>query len=249
MIVLNNQVVLVTGGARGIGKAIVEAFAKANAVVYFTYAQSAEKAHQLETELRAQGLQVTAFQADARQAEQAENILNHIMEATGKIDTVINNAGITRDNLLLRLTEAQWNEVMDTNLKSVFYYTKAATKVMLRQKSGNFINISSIVGLAGNAGQSAYAASKAGIIGFTRSIAKELASRNIRANVIAPGYISTEMTQEIAEEAKKQWLQGIPLGRPGAPEEVAKAALFLASDLASYITGSVLYVDGGSHIA
>jgi 3-oxoacyl-[acyl-carrier protein] reductase len=249
MSLLKNQVVLVTGGARGIGKAIVETFAKENAIVYFTYAQSVEKAHQMETELRAHGFQVTAFQADACKAEQAENVVNHIIEATGKIDTVINNAGITRDNLILRLTEAQWDDVLDTNLKSVFHYTKAAAKAMLRQKSGNFINISSVVGLAGNPGQSNYAASKAGVIGFTRSVAKELASRNIRANVIAPGYIATEMTQEIAEEAKKKWLQGIPLGRPGVPEEVAKAAVFLASDLASYITGTVLHVDGGSHIA
>ncbi|MCS6904759.1 MAG: 3-oxoacyl-[acyl-carrier-protein] reductase [Bacteroidia bacterium] len=246
---LTNRVVLVTGGSRGIGKAIVETFAKEGAVVFFTYAQSVEKAQQIEGEMRAHGFQVTAFQANGCDAAQVENVINHVVETTGKIDTVINNAGITKDNIVLRLTEAQWEEVMNTNLKSVFLYTKAAAKVMLGQKYGNFINISSVVGVAGNAGQSNYAASKAGIIGFTRSVAKELASRNIRANVIAPGYISTEMTQAISEEARKKWEESIPLGRAGTPEEVARVALFLASDLASYVTGSVIYVDGGSHIA
>lgn len=242
MNLLEGKVALITGGTRGIGRAVVDRFVAYGAQVYFTYAGSVDKAAEIEAQHagRARG-----FQADAALTVRAQEVVDAVVEAAGGLHVVVNNAGITRDNLLLRMTEAQWDEVQNANLKSVFNYTKAAAKVMMRQRAGSFVNISSVVGVGGNAGQANYAASKAGIIGFTKSVAKELASRNIRANVIAPGFIQTEMTAALPEEDLKKWLQDVPLGRAGSCDDVAEACAFLASDKAAYITGQTLLVDGG----
>lgn len=242
---VNNKCVLVTGASRGIGKAIATEFAKNGARVAFTYLSSVEKGQALEQELSQFGTQCKGYRSDASDYASAENLINQVVEDFGGLDIVINNAGVTRDTLLMRMSEEQWDEVLRINLKSVFNLTKAATKPMMRAKSGSIINISSVVGLMGNAGQANYSASKAGMIGFTKSIAKELGSRNIRCNAIAPGFIETEMTGELNDEQLKEWTKSIPLKRAGQGQDIANACLFLGSDASSYITGQVLVVDGG----
>lgn len=242
---VNNKCVLVTGASRGIGKAIATEFAKNGARVAFTYLSSIEKGKALEQELGQFGNFCKGYRSDASDYVSAENLISQVVEDFGGVDVVINNAGITRDTLLMRMSEEQWDEVMRINLKSVFNLTKAATKPMMRAKSGSIINITSVVGLMGNAGQANYSASKAGMIGFTKSIAKELGSRNIRCNAIAPGFIETEMTGELNEEQLKEWTKSIPLKRAGQGQDIANACLFLASDASSYITGQVIVVDGG----
>lgn len=245
MKLLENKVVLITGGSRGIGKGIAQKFAEMGADIAFTFLSSVEKARAFEEELQKQGIKAKGYQSDAADYSSAEKLIDDIVKEFGKLDVVVNNAGITRDNLLMRLNEQQWDEVIDTNLKSIFNISKFAIKPMMKAKNGVFINMSSIVGIQGNAGQTNYSASKAGIIGFTKSIARELGSRNIRANVIAPGFIETEMTGELDEKMKEQWQQTIPLKRAGSTEDVANLAAFLASDMAAYITGQVISVDGG----
>jgi len=242
---LTDKTALVTGGTRGIGRAIVQTLANAGANVAFTYTSSGDAADKLKTDIEKQGGFALAIQADAASTDLAVDVINQVTDTFGKLDILVNNAGITRDNLILRMKEDQWDDVIQINLKSVFNYTKAAAKPMMRNRGGSIINISSVVGIAGNAGQSNYAASKAGIVGFTKSYAKELASRGIRANVIAPGYILTEMTENLSEKVLESIKSETPLGRPGEPEEVANTAAFLASDLSSYITGEVIRVDGG----
>lgn len=241
MKILEGKTAIVTGGTRGIGKAIVELFAHQGAQVHFTYSHSIEKAQEIE---KALGNSVKAYQLEATDEKGTHQLVENIVKDSKKIDVVVNNAGITRDNLLLRMSRKDWEEVLHVNLTSFFFLTQAAIKSMIRQKSGSIVNISSVVGLSGNAGQANYAASKAGIIGFTKSIAKELGSRNIRCNAIAPGFIATEMTL-LDEKVVENWLKDIPLKRSGTPEDVAKAALFLASDSSSYITSEVLNVNGG----
>lgn len=236
---------LVTGGSRGIGKAIAEVLASYGSNVAITYARSAEAANEVVGLLESKGVKAMAIQADAVDFAKAEEAISTVTEAWGSLDVLVNNAGITRDNLILRMSEEQWDDVITTNLKSIFNYSKAAAKPMMRSRSGSIINISSVVGISGNAGQSNYAASKAGIIGFTKSYAKELASRNIRANVIAPGYILTEMTEKLDDKVLDGIKAETPLGRAGEADEVAQAVAFLASDLSSYITGEVIRVDGG----
>lgn len=242
---LNGKVALITGGTRGIGKGICEKFAQEGATVVFTYLSSEEKANALANELSANGVEVLAVRSDASQLEQAEKLIETIIEKYGQLDVVVNNAGVTRDNLLMRMKEEDWDAVMNTNLKSVFNLTKSVQRPMLKQRSGSIINISSVVGVQGNAGQSNYAASKAGIIGFSKSIAKELGSRNIRCNAIAPGFIETEMTEALDEKVVEEWRKSIPLKRGGTPEDVANAAVFLASDLSAYVTGQTISVCGG----
>lgn len=242
---LENKNALVTGGSRGIGKAIALKLAEYGANVVVTYARSADAANEVKAEIEEMGRKAKAVQADAVNLEKADELIQQIVEEWGKLDVLVNNAGITRDNLILRMNEEQWDDVIETNLKSVFNYSKAAAKPMMRNRGGSIINISSVVGISGNAGQSNYAASKAGIIGFTKSYAKELASRNIRANVIAPGYILTEMTGSLDEKVLEGIRNETPLGRAGEADEVAEAVVFLASDSSSYITGEVLRVDGG----
>lgn len=236
---------LVTGGSRGIGKSIALTLAKLGANVAITYARSVDAANEVVKEIEAIGVKSIAFQADAVQFERAEEVINEIVSLWGSLDVLVNNAGITKDNLILRMDEQAWDDVITTNLKSIFNYSKAATKPMMRARGGSVINISSVVGISGNAGQSNYSASKAGIIGFTKSYAKELASRNIRANVVAPGYILTEMTGSLNEKVLEAIKQETPLGRAGEPEEISNVVAFLASDLSSYITGEVIRVDGG----
>ncbi|MDR8390217.1 3-oxoacyl-[acyl-carrier-protein] reductase [Aliifodinibius sp. S!AR15-10] len=242
---LTDKTALVTGGSRGIGRSIALTLAEYGADVVITYSSSADAANEVKKEIEAAGSRAKALQADAVSLKKAEEVINGIVEDWGKLDILVNNAGITKDNLILRMSEEQWDQVIDVNLKSVFNYSKAAAKPMMRNRGGSIINISSVVGLAGNAGQSNYAASKAGIVGFTKSYAKELASRNIRANVVAPGYILTEMTDELSDDLLEKIKEDTPLGRAGDAEEVASAVAFLASDLSSYITGDVLRVDGG----
>jgi 3-oxoacyl-[acyl-carrier protein] reductase len=236
---------LVTGGSRGIGKSIAITLARLGANVAITYTRSSEAAGQVVHEIEESGVKALAFQADAVDFQKAEEVINEIVSQWGTLDVLVNNAGITRDNLILRMDEKAWDDVITTNLKSIFNYSKAATKPMMRARGGSIINISSVVGISGNAGQSNYAASKAGIIGFTKSFAKELASRNIRANVVAPGYILTEMTEQLSEKVLDSIKQETPLGRAGEPDEVSNVVAFLASDLSSYITGEVIRVDGG----
>ncbi len=236
---------LVTGGSRGIGKSIALTLAQLGANVAITYARSADAAAEVRGEIESKGVKGLAFQADAVDYERAEEVISEIVKEWGTLDVLVNNAGITKDNLILRMNEQAWDDVITTNLKSIFNYSKAAVKPMMRAKGGSVINISSVVGISGNSGQSNYAASKSGIIGFTKSFAKELASRNIRANVVAPGYILTEMTEKLSEKVLDTIKQETPLGRAGDPEEVSNVVAFLASDLSSYITGEVLRVDGG----
>lgn len=236
---------IVTGGSRGIGKAIALTFAKLGANIAITYSRSADAANDVVSEIEKSGSKGIALQADATDYSKAEEVIAKVVEEWGSLDVLVNNAGITKDNLILRMNEEQWDAVINTNLKSVFNYSKAAAKPMMRARGGSIINIGSVVGISGNAGQSNYAASKAGLIGFTKSYAKELASRNIRANVVAPGYIMTEMTENLNEKVLESIKQETPLGRAGNPEEVSNVVAFLASDLSSYITGEVLRVDGG----
>ncbi len=243
---LKNKNCIVTGGSRGIGKSIALTLAGYGANVAITYSSSVDEAKHVVSEITEKfKVKSIALQADAAVYQKAEEVIKKITDELGQIDVLVNNAGITKDNLILRMSEEQWDAVMDTNLKSVFNYSKAIAKPMMRARGGSVINISSVVGISGNAGQSNYSASKAGIIGFTKSYAKELASRNIRANVVAPGYITTEMTGNLDDKVLDAIKKDTPLGRPGEPEEVAQAVAFLASDLSSYITGEVLRVDGG----
>ncbi|HNQ13050.1 MAG TPA: 3-oxoacyl-[acyl-carrier-protein] reductase [Bacteroidia bacterium] len=245
MKLLNDKTILVTGASRGIGKGIAENLVKNGANVAFTYLSSVEKAKALEEELKAFGTQVKGYQSDAADYAAAEKLINDVLTDFGKIDGLVNNAGITKDNLLMRMSEEQFDEVIRVNLKSTFNLGKAVIKPMLKQRNGSIINISSVVGVRGNAGQANYAASKAGMIGFTKSLALELGSRNIRCNAIAPGFIETEMTDALDEATVKQWRESIPLKRGGTPEDVANLVLFLLSDLSSYITGQTINVDGG----
>ncbi len=246
MKLLAGRSALVTGGSRGIGEAIVREFANQGADVVFTYHSSKEKAEALATAIQeSSGQKIVALQSDAASFQAAEDLVKNATELLGRIDILVNNAGITRDNLMLRMTEAQWDEVIDNNLKSVFNLTKHALKGMLRQKSGSIINMSSVVGVFGNAGQANYSASKAGIIGFSKSIAKEIGSRGIRCNVIAPGFIGTDMTDELDDATKASFLAGIPLKRLGQASEVADTCVFLGSEMSSYISGQVISVCGG----
>ena len=237
--------VIITGASRGIGKGIAQSFAKAGANVAFTYSSSAGPALELENELLALGVKAKAYQSNAANFESAQQLAADVVSEFGSIDVLINNAGITKDNLLMRMSEEDFDNVIEVNLKSVFNMTKAVQRTMLKQRHGSLIHMSSVVGVKGNAGQANYAASKAGIIGFSKSVALELGSRNIRSNVIAPGFIETEMTAKLPEDVVAQWRAGIPLKRGGTPEDVANACLFLASDLSAYISGQVLNVDGG----
>ncbi len=249
MKLLKDKVAIVTGGSRGIGKAIVEGLVSAGADVAFTYHSSAEKSEALIALLgKNYANRIKAYQSDASSFSDSEALVRAVIEDFGGVDILVNNAGITQDNLLLRMSEDQWQKVIDTNLKSVFNLTKQVARPMMKNRSGSIINISSIVGVIGNAGQANYAASKAGIIGFSKSIAKELGSRNIRCNVIAPGYIETEMTADLPEDVKSKFMQNIPLRRMGTGAEVADAVIFLASDQSLYVTGQVLSVCGGLNV-
>lgn len=245
MKLLAGKTALVTGASKGIGRKIAEAFAQHGANVAFTYLSSVEKGQALEQELQASGTQVKGYRSDASKFDEAEKLINDIVADFGGLDIVVNNAGITKDGLLMRMTEENWDDVININLKSVFNVSKAASKVMMKARKGSIINMSSVVGVQGNAGQANYAASKAGIIGFSKSLAKELGSRNIRTNVIAPGFIRTEMTDVLDPKVVEGWEANIPLKRAGEPEDVANACVFLASDLSAYVTGQVIPVDGG----
>jgi 3-oxoacyl-[acyl-carrier protein] reductase len=245
MKLLEGKVVLITGASRGIGKGIAQKFAEQGANIAFTFLSSVEKARQFEQELQAMGIKAKGYQSNAAEFAAAEKLIDDVVAEFGKLDVLVNNAGITRDNLLMRMTEEQWDEVLTTNLKSIFNLSKFAVKPMMKARAGSIINLSSIVGITGNAGQSNYSASKAGIMGFSKSLAKELGSRNIRCNVVAPGYIETEMTGELDEKVREQWAQAIPLKRPGSTEDVANLCLFLASDISAYVTGQTINVDGG----
>lgn len=242
---LEGKVAIVTGASRGIGKAIAQQFIAQGAKVAFTYRSSSEAAEALEQELSAGGGTVKGFQSDAASMTDAERLAGEVVEAFGTVDIVINNAGITDDTLLMRMTEEQWDRVISVNLKSCFNLTKAVMRTMLKARSGSIVNISSVVGVQGNAGQANYAASKAGILGFTKSVALELGSRNIRCNAIAPGFIETEMTAKLDADTVQGWRDAIPLKRGGTPEDVANLCVFLASDMSAYITGQTLNVDGG----
>lgn len=244
MKLLEGKTVIITGATRGIGKGIAEVFAQHGANIAFTYLYSVAKADSLVKELFSL-TKIKGFKSDASDYEAAQNLVEEVLKEFGQIDIVINNAGITKDNLLLRMSQEDWDEVLRINLDSVFNITKAVTKPMMKQKSGSIINMSSIVGIKGNAGQANYAASKAGIIGFSKSVALELGSRNIRCNVVAPGFIETEMTEVLDEKTVQEWRNNIPLKRGGTPEDIANACLYLASDLSSYVTGQVLNVNGG----
>lgn len=236
---------LVTGASKGIGKAVAIKFAEHGANVAFTYLSSVEQGEALEKELTELGVKAKGYRSDASDFNAAEKLINDVVSEFGSLDVLVNNAGITRDNLLMRMNEAMWDEVININLKSVFNTVKAAAKTFMKQRSGSIINMTSVVGIKGNAGQGNYAASKAGIIGFTKSVALELGSRNIRSNAIAPGFIETEMTEKLDEKTVQSWRDAIPLKRGGTPGDVAECALFLASDMSSYISGQVLQVDGG----
>lgn len=244
-LLLSGKIALVTGASRGIGRGIAIELARHGAHVAFTYLSSPGKAQELESELSSMGIRAKGYQSDASDFQSADTLIQQVVADFGSLDIVVNNAGITRDNLLMRMTEEQFDEVIRTNLKSTFNVIKACQRPMLKQKRGSIINISSVVGVKGNAGQANYAASKAGMIGFTKSIALELGSRNIRCNAIAPGFIETEMTAALPPDTVQQWRDQIPLKRGGTPEDVANAVVFLASDLSAYITGQVLNVDGG----
>lgn len=245
MKLLEGKVALITGASRGIGEAIAIKFAQHGAQIAFTYLSSEARAHQLENDLRSNSVKAQAYRSNAASFTEAEKLVNDVLAEFGKIDIVVNNAGITRDNLLLRITEDQWDEVIATNLKSVYNITKHVIKPMMKQRSGSIINMSSVVGVSGNPGQSNYAASKAGIIGFTKSIAQEMGSRNIRCNAVAPGFIETEMTATLADDVKKEFMKSIPMARYGTAEEVANLCLFLGCDLSSYINGQVINICGG----
>jgi len=245
MKLLEGKTALITGASRGIGRGIAMKFAEHGANIAFTYLSSIEKGLALEKELEVFGIKAKGYQSDAADFKAAEELVNAVISDFGTVDVLVNNAGITRDTLLMRMSEQQWDEVMNANLKSVFNLTKAITKPMLKQRKGSIINMSSVVGIKGNAGQSNYAASKAGIIGFTKSIALELGSRNIRSNAIAPGFIETEMTAALDPKVVEGWRESIPLKRGGTADDVANATVFLASDMSTYITGQVINVCGG----
>lgn len=245
MKILEGKTAIITGATRGIGKGIALLFAQHGANVAFTYSSSVEAATQLENDLQQLGVKAKGYQSDAADFEQAQKFVDDVLEYFGNIDVLINNAGITKDNLLMRMGEEDFDKVIEVNLKSVFNMTKAVQRTMLKNRKGSIINMSSVVGVKGNAGQANYAASKAGVIGFSKSVALELGSRNIRCNVIAPGFIETEMTAKLGEEVIKGWTDAIPLKRGGTPEDVANACAFLASDMSAYITGQVINVDGG----
>jgi 3-oxoacyl-[acyl-carrier protein] reductase len=242
---LSGKTALITGASRGIGRGVAATFAAHGCAVAFTYSSNKEAADQLEKELAPYGIQIKGYQSNAAHFEAAQQLVDQVIEDFGALDILINNAGITKDNLLMRMSEEDFDQVIEVNLKSIFNMTKAVQRTFLKQRHGSLIHMSSVVGVKGNAGQANYAASKAGIIGFSKSIALELGSRNIRSNVIAPGFIETEMTAQLSEEVVQGWREGIPLKRGGQPEDVANACVFLASDLSSYITGQVLHVDGG----
>ena len=241
----SGKTAIITGASKGIGKGIAETFAKQGANVAFTFLSSVEKGQALEQELQQYGTRVKGYRSDASKMEDAEALVAQVVEDFGGVHIVVNNAGITKDPLLMRMTEEDFNRVIEVNLNSVFNMTKAVQRTFLKQRSGSIINISSVVGVKGNAGQANYAASKAGIIGFTKSVSLELGSRNIRCNAIAPGFIETEMTAVLDENTVQQWRDGIPLKRGGSAEDVANACLFLASDMSGYITGQVMNVCGG----
>ncbi len=245
MKLLKGKTALITGASKGIGRKIAEKFAEHGANVAFTYLSSVEKGEALEEELKSFGTQIKGYRSDASKFAEAETLINTIVADFGTLDIVINNAGITKDGLLIRMSEENFDDVIEVNLKSVFNTTKAASKIMMKNRKGVFINMSSIVGVQGNAGQANYAASKAGIIGFTKSVAKELGSRNIRANVVAPGFIKTEMTEVLDPKVVEGWEKDIPLKRAGETEDIANVCVFLASDMSAYVTGQVLSVCGG----
>jgi len=245
MKLLENKNAIITGATRGIGRGIAVEFAKQGANVAFTYSSSVDAANALETELNALGIKAKGYQSNAAEFDTAQELAKEILKEFGSIDVLVNNAGITKDNLLMRISEDDFDKVIEVNLKSVFNMTKAVIRPMMKQRAGSIINMSSVVGLKGNAGQSNYAASKAGILGFSKSVALELGSRNIRSNVIAPGFIETEMTGKLDEATVQSWRDSIPLKRGGSPEDIANACVFLASDMSSYITGQTLSVDGG----
>jgi 3-oxoacyl-[acyl-carrier protein] reductase len=251
MKLLENKVAVVTGAARGIGEGIALKFAEHGAHVAFTYVSesSAEKAKALEEKLLAAGVRAKAYRSNAGNFSECESFINDVVKEFGTIDVCVNNAGISKDNLLLRMTPEQWEDVIKVNLNSVFYMTKQVIRPMMKAKTGSIINMSSVIGLMGNAGQGSYAASKAGIIGFTKSVAKELGSRNVRCNVIAPGFVETDMTSYLKEgEQADKYKAGIPLGKFGTAEDIANVTLFLASELSSYVTGQVISVDGGLYM-
>ena len=245
MKLLVGKTALVTGASKGIGNAVAKKFAAHGANVAFTYLSSVEKGEALEKELTAMGVKAKGYRSDASDFEAAEQLISMVVEDFGGLDVLVNNAGITKDNLLMRMNEEMWDTVMNVNLKSVFNTVKASTRTFMKQRSGSIINMTSVVGIKGNAGQGNYAASKAGIIGFTKSVALELGSRGIRCNAIAPGFIETEMTAALDEKMVQSWRDAIPLKRGGTPEDVAECAVFLASDMATYISGQVIQVDGG----
>lgn len=245
MKLLQDKNVIITGASRGIGRGIALVFAEHGARVAFTYSSSEGPALELEAELRGKGVEARAFKSDASSFAAAEELVAQVLEHFGGIDVLINNAGITKDNLLMRMTEEDFDTVIETNLKSVFNMTKGVQRTLLKQRSGSIINMSSVVGVKGNAGQTNYAASKAGMIGFTKSVALELGSRNIRCNAVAPGFIETEMTAKLDPKTVQSWREAIPMKRGGTPEDIANACLFFASDLSAYVTGQVLHVDGG----
>lgn len=244
MKLLEGKVALITGGTRGIGKGIVETFVKQGAQVAFTYAGSVDKARTIEEALNGDVL-VKAYQSDASDFDAAAKLVDEVLADFGKIDILVNNAGITKDNLLLRMSKEDWDTIIRVNLDSVFNLTKAVIRPMMKAKQGSIINMSSVVGIQGNAGQANYAASKAGVIGFTKSVALELGSRNIRCNAIAPGFIETEMTAALDEKVMEEWRNDVPMKRGGLPEDVANACVFLGSEMSAYVTGQVLNVDGG----
>ena len=245
MKLLEGKNAIITGASRGIGKGIAEVFAKHGANVAFTYSSSAGAANELEKELQEVGVKAKGYKSNAADFEEAQELVKNVVDDFGSIDILVNNAGITKDNLLMRMSEEDFDKVIEVNLKSIFNMTKAVQRTMLKQRHGSIINMSSVVGVKGNAGQSNYAASKAGMIGFSKSMALELGSRNIRTNVIAPGFIETEMTGKLDEKVVEGWREAIPLKRGGTPEDIANTCVFLGSDLSAYITGQVINVDGG----
>ncbi|WP_121964654.1 3-oxoacyl-[acyl-carrier-protein] reductase [Myroides sp. N17-2] len=245
MKLLEGKIAIITGATRGIGRGVALAFAQQGASVAFTYSSSAQAAVELEQELAALGVKAKGYQSNAAEYVAAEQLVEEILKEFGNIDILVNNAGITKDNLLMRMSEADFDAVIEVNLKSVFNMTKAVQRTMLKNRKGSIINMSSVVGVKGNAGQANYAASKAGVIGFSKSIALELGSRNIRCNVVAPGFIETEMTGKLPEDVVKGWRDAIPLKRGGTPEDIANTCVFLGSDMSAYITGQVINVDGG----
>lgn len=245
MKLLEGKTALITGASKGIGRAIAHRYAEQGANIAFTYLSSVEKGEALVAELEAKGIKARGYRSDASDFAAAEQLINDVVTDFGALDVLINNAGITKDNLMMRMTEEMWDQVINVNLKSCFNTVKAVTRTMMKQRSGSIINMTSVVGLKGNAGQANYAASKAGILGFTKSIALELGSRGIRSNAIAPGFIETEMTDALDEKTVQGWREAIPLRRGGQPEDVADACVFLGSDMSAYITGQVIQVDGG----